>query len=58
MSLRDYFAPDWHGPPFALFGPGHLLSLALIAALAYTFLPIETHGKALSLKGEPKLNTP
>ena len=34
MSLRDYFAPVWHGPPFALFGPGHLLALALIAALA------------------------
>ena len=34
MSFRDYFAPEWHGPPFALFGPGHLLSLALIAALA------------------------
>jgi hypothetical integral membrane protein (TIGR02206 family) len=34
MSFRDYFAPDWHGPPFNLFGPGHVLSLVLIAALA------------------------
>jgi MFS transporter, putative metabolite:H+ symporter len=29
-----------------------LAACALIAALAYTFLPIETHGKALSIKGE------
>jgi hypothetical integral membrane protein (TIGR02206 family) len=34
MSLRDYFDPVWRGAPFALFGPGHLVSLALIAALA------------------------
>jgi hypothetical integral membrane protein (TIGR02206 family) len=34
MNFRDYFAPEWHGPPFALFGPGHLVSLALIALLA------------------------
>jgi MFS transporter, putative metabolite:H+ symporter len=29
-----------------------LAACALIAALAYTFLPIETHGRALSIKGE------
>lgn len=46
MSFRDYFAPEWHGPPFALFGPGHLLSLALIAALALALTRLRGAGEA------------
>lgn len=34
-----------------------LAACSLMAGLAYTFLPIETHGRALSLKGEPPLVT-
>jgi hypothetical integral membrane protein (TIGR02206 family) len=33
MNLGQYFAKDWNGPAFAMFGPAHLTALALIVLL-------------------------
>ncbi len=44
MSLRDYFVADYKGPPFALFGPGHLLSLALLGVLALALMQLRGSG--------------
>ena len=40
MNLRDDFVADYHGAPFELFGRAHLLSLALLAALAIALISI------------------
>ena len=32
-GMRQYFDYDYDGPPFDLFGPGHLLALSIIAAV-------------------------
>jgi len=40
MSLRDYFDPQWAGPPFELFGPAHLVALALLGVLAFALLQV------------------
>lgn len=54
-SLRQYFEFDYGGPPFELFGPGHLAALAILAA-AVAFLvrgirtidePAKRRGRAL-----------
>ncbi len=31
--MHEYFAPDYSGPAFDLFGPGHLVALAIVGAV-------------------------
>ena len=38
MGWRDYFARDYPGAPFVLFGPGHLTVLAALAVLGIVVL--------------------
>ena len=47
VNLRQYFAADWQGPPFQLFGTGHLIALALLCLLALSLLRLRGQPMAI-----------
>jgi hypothetical integral membrane protein (TIGR02206 family) len=44
-DVAQYLAADYHGPPFELFGTGHLISLALLGVLALALLRLRGRGE-------------
>ena len=45
--MRQYLTSDYSGPPFELFGVGHLISLGIIAAIiVFLFLGWKTHDES------------